>query len=377
MMAMRIPLCIPSVGAKEEAAVLTALRSGWVAPAGPQLDEFESWLADITGRSHAVAVSSGTAALHLSLLVQGIGLGDRVAVSTLTFAATVNALHYVGAEPVFIDCDESGLMDVAVLEAACADSLASSRPIRAVVPVDLYGRPADYLRIGQIASIYGAVVISDAAESLGASLEGEPAGSFGAVAALSFNGNKIITTSSGGAVLCSDSETADRVRYLSTQARQPVVHYEHTEVGYNYRLSNLLAALGLAQLERLDEIVAVKRSHHRAYDETLSGYNGVQVLDAGDGNCWMSVLVVDPESGTDAWSLSESLLRRGVETRPVFKPMHLQPVHEGCDRRYITGRAEELFQTGLALPSSTDLRPEDRNQVVAEIAALVEEAVGV
>lgn len=376
-MAMRIPLCIPSVGAKEEAAVLTALRSGWVAPAGPQLDEFESWLADITGRSHAVAVSSGTAALHLSLLVQGIGLGDRVAVSTLTFAATVNALHYVGAEPVFIDCDESGLMDVAVLEAACADSLASSRPIRAVVPVDLYGRPADYLRIGQIASIYGAVVISDAAESLGASLEGEPAGSFGAVAALSFNGNKIITTSSGGAVLCSDSETADRVRYLSTQARQPVVHYEHTEVGYNYRLSNLLAALGLAQLERLDEIVAVKRSHHRAYDETLSGYNGMQVLDAGDGNCWMSVLVVDPESGTDAWSLSESLLRRGVETRPVFKPMHLQPVHEGCDRRYITGRAEELFQTGLALPSSTDLRPEDRNQVVAEIAALVEEAVGV
>ncbi|WP_242780836.1 aminotransferase class I/II-fold pyridoxal phosphate-dependent enzyme [Brevibacterium sp. ZH18] len=377
MMAMRIPLCIPSVGAKEEAAVLTALRSGWVAPAGPQLDEFESWLADITGRSHAVAVSSGTAALHLSLLVQGIGLGDRVAVSTLTFAATVNALHYVGAEPVFIDCDESGLMDVAVLEAACADSLASSRPIRAVVPVDLYGRPADYLRIGQIASIYGAVVISDAAESLGASLEGEPAGSFGAVAALSFNGNKIITTSSGGAVLCSDSETADRVRYLSTQARQPVVHYEHTEVGYNYRLSNLLAALGLAQLERLDEIVAVKRSHHRAYDETLSGYNGMQVLDAGDGNCWMSVLVVDPESGTDAWSLSESLLRRGVETRPVFKPMHLQPVHEGCDRRYITGRAEELFQTGLALPSSTDLQPEDRNQVVAEIAALVEEAVGV
>ncbi|MCI4011271.1 aminotransferase class I/II-fold pyridoxal phosphate-dependent enzyme [Brevibacterium sp. ZH18] len=376
-MAMRIPLCIPSVGAKEEAAVLTALRSGWVAPAGPQLDEFESWLADITGRSHAVAVSSGTAALHLSLLVQGIGLGDRVAVSTLTFAATVNALHYVGAEPVFIDCDESGLMDVAVLEAACADSLASSRPIRAVVPVDLYGRPADYLRIGQIASIYGAVVISDAAESLGASLEGEPAGSFGAVAALSFNGNKIITTSSGGAVLCSDSETADRVRYLSTQARQPVVHYEHTEVGYNYRLSNLLAALGLAQLERLDEIVAVKRSHHRAYDETLSGYNGMQVLDAGDGNCWMSVLVVDPESGTDAWSLSESLLRRGVETRPVFKPMHLQPVHEGCDRRYITGRAEELFQTGLALPSSTDLQPEDRNQVVAEIAALVEEAVGV
>ncbi|WP_350269812.1 aminotransferase class I/II-fold pyridoxal phosphate-dependent enzyme [Brevibacterium sp. CBA3109] len=377
MMATRIPLCIPSVGAKEEGAVVAALRSGWVAPAGPQLDEFESCLATVTGRSHAVAVSSGTAALHLALLVQGIGHGDRVAVSTLTFAATVNALHYVGAEPVFIDCDDTGLMDVAVLEAACADSLVTMRPIRAVMPVDLYGRPADYLRIGQIAAAYDAVVISDAAESLGASLGGEPAGSFGEVAALSFNGNKIITTSSGGAVLCSDPETAARVRYLSTQARQPVVHYEHTEVGYNYRLSNLLAALGLAQLERLEEIVAIKRSHHRAYDEALREVNGMRLLDAADGNCWMSVLIVGPESGTDAWSLSESLLRSGVETRPVFKPMHLQPVHEGCDRRYITGRAEELFQTGLALPSSTELPPEDRSQVVAEIAALIDEAVKV
>lgn len=377
MMAMRIPLCLPSVGAKEERAVVAALRSGWVAPAGPQLDEFESRLATATGRTHAVAVSSGTAALHLALLAQGIGRGDRVAVSTLTFAATVNALHYVGAEPVFIDCDEAGLMEVEALEAACVDSLATRHPIRAVMPVDLYGRPADYPRIGQIAAAYGAVVISDAAESVGASLGGAPAGSFGEVAALSFNGNKIITTSSGGAVLCSDPETAERVRYLSTQARQPVVHYEHTEVGYNYRLSNLLAALGLAQLERLEEIVAIKRSHYRAYDEALSGVRGMRVLDAADGNCWMSVLIVGTESGTDAWSLSESLLRRGIETRPVFKPMHLQPVHKGCDQRYITGRAEGLFRTGLALPSSTDLPPEDRSQVVAEIAALIDEAVGV
>ncbi|WP_252199344.1 aminotransferase class I/II-fold pyridoxal phosphate-dependent enzyme [Brevibacterium sp. RIT 803] len=377
MMAMRIPLCLPSVGAKEERAVVAALRSGWVAPAGPQLDEFESRLATVTGRTHAVAVSSGTAALHLALLAQGIGRGDRVAVSTLTFAATVNALHYVGAEPVFIDCDDAGLMEVEALEAACVDSLATRSPIRAVMPVDLYGRPADYLRIGQIAAAYGAVVISDAAESLGANLGGAPAGSFGEVAALSFNGNKIITTSSGGAVLCSDPETAERVRYLSTQARQPVVHYEHTEVGYNYRLSNLLAALGLAQLERLEEILAIKRSHYRAYDESLNGVRGMRVLDAADGNCWMSVLIVGAESGTDAWSVSESLLRRGVETRPVFKPMHLQPVHKGCDRRYITGRAEELFRTGLALPSSTDLPVEDRRLVVAEIAALIDEVVGV
>lgn len=376
-MEMRIPLCLPSVGELEEQAIVTALRSGWVAPAGPQLDEFESRLAAVTGRTHVVAVSSGTAALHLALLSQGIGCGDRVAVPTLTFAATVNAVHYVGAEPVFIDCDEAGLIDTSVLEAACSEALSSDRPIRAVLPVDLYGRPADYRRIVRIADTFGAVVISDSAESLGAGTDAAPAGSFGAVSALSFNGNKIVTTSSGGAVLCSDLETAERVRYLSTQARQPVLHYEHTEVGYNYRLSNLLAALGTAQLDRLDAIVARKREHHQGYARALANVAGLDLLPAADGNCWMSVLVVRPESGTDAWAMGETLLQRGIETRPVFKPMHLQPVHAGCDLRYITGRAETLYHTGLALPSSTDLTTDDRSTVAAEIASVVGEAVAV
>ncbi|WP_231488598.1 aminotransferase class I/II-fold pyridoxal phosphate-dependent enzyme [Brevibacterium sp. VCM10] len=361
----------------EEQAIVTALRSGWVAPAGPQLDEFESRLAAVTGRSHVVAVSSGTAALHLALLSQGIGRGDRVAVPTLTFAATVNAVHYVGAEPVFIDCDEAGLMDTSVLEVACSDAQSSDRPIRAVLPVDLYGRPADYRRIVRIADTVGAVVISDAAESLGAGTDAAPAGSFGAVAALSFNGNKIVTTSSGGAVLCSDLETAERVRYLSTQARQPVLHYEHTEVGYNYRLSNLLAALGTAQLDRLDAIVAKKREHYQSYARALAHVAGLDLLPAADGNCWMSVLVVGPESGTDASALGETLLQRGIETRPVFNPMHLQPVHAGCDLRYITGRAEALYRTGLALPSSTDLTTDDRSTVAAEITSAIGEAVAV
>ncbi|UZD62007.1 aminotransferase class I/II-fold pyridoxal phosphate-dependent enzyme [Brevibacterium sp. JSBI002] len=374
---MRIPLCLPSVGVLEEQAIVAALRSGWVAPAGPQLDEFESRLAAVTGRKHAVAVSSGTAALHLALLSQGIGAGDRVAVPTLTFAATVNAVHYVGAEPVFIDCDEAGLMDTSVLEVACSEALSSERPIRAVLPVDLYGTPADYQRIVRIAETYGAVVVSDAAESLGAGTCESPAGSFGAVAALSFNGNKIITTSSGGAVLCSDLETAERVRYLSTQARQPVLHYEHTEVGYNYRLSNLLAAVGIAQLDRLGAIVSKKREHHQGYARALAHVAGLDLLTPADGNCWMSVLIVGPDSGTDAWTLGESLLQRGIETRPVFKPMHLQPVHAGCDLRYITGRAEALYRTGLALPSSTDLTTDDRNTVAAEIAAAIGEAVTV
>ncbi|WP_262774109.1 aminotransferase class I/II-fold pyridoxal phosphate-dependent enzyme [Brevibacterium permense] len=372
------------MGELEEQAMVSALRSGWVAPAGPQLAEFETRLAAVTGRRHAVAVSSGTAALHLALLSQGIGRGDRVAIPTLTFAATVNAVHYVGAEPVFIDCDEAGLIDTSVLEVACSEALTTDRPIRAVLPVDLYGRPADYPRITRIAENYGAVVLSDAAESLGAGTPGAPAGSpgapagsFGTVAAVSFNGNKIITTSSGGAVLCSDLETAERVRYLSTQARQPVLHYEHTEVGYNYRLSNLLAALGTAQLKRLDAIVERKREHHRSYARALSHIAGLDLLPAAEGNCWMSVLIVGPESGTDAWTLGETLLHRGIETRPVFKPMHMQPVHAGCDLRYITGRAEALYGTGLALPSSTDLTAGDRDMVTAEIAAAIGEAVTV
>ncbi|NNV08792.1 pyridoxal-5'-phosphate-dependent protein, partial [Geobacillus sp. MMMUD3] len=262
-----------------------------VAPAGPQVDAFEAELSVLTSRTAVVAVSSGTAALHLALLAAGVGVGDEVAVATLTFAATANAVTYTGARPVFVDCDENGLMSPELLRLALSERAAAGRPIRAVVPVDVYGRPAAYPEIKQAAADFGAVVISDAAESLGGHLGNAPAGSFGEFAALSFNGNKIVTTSSGGAVLCPDEDSAARVRYLASQARQPVAHYEHTEIGYNYRLSNILAALGSAQLSRLPKILEVKRSHHQTYRKMAFALPGVSVLEPADGNCWMSVLV--------------------------------------------------------------------------------------
>ncbi|AZL10751.1 aminotransferase class I/II-fold pyridoxal phosphate-dependent enzyme [Brevibacterium aurantiacum] len=362
-----IPLCVPSVGIAEEAAVSMALRSGWVAPAGPQVDAFEAELAELTERPAVVSVSSGTAALHLSLLAAGISAGDEVAVATLTFAATANAVAYIGATPVFIDCDESGLMSPELLRLALSERAAAGRPIRAVVPVDVYGRPVDHPAIAEAARDFGAIVVADAAESMGARLGGRPAGSFGDFAALSFNGNKIITTSSGGAVLCPDTDAAEYVRYLATQARQPVPHYEHTEIGYNYRLSNILAALGSAQLARLPEILRAKRSIYEAYRSMAERLDGVSVLDAAEGNCWMNALILDSEQ--DAAEMARNLAEVGIETRPVFKPMHLQPVHSGSDPSYITGRAEDLFRRGIVLPSSTDLSAEQIHRVTDAVTA--------
>lgn len=369
-MTAMIPLCLPSVGRGEEEAVLAAIRSGWIAPMGPQLEAFETRLAELTDRPSAVAVSSGTAALHLALLAAGIKAGDTVAVSTLTFAATANAVAYTGAQSLFIDCDDNGLMSVDLLAQALDDADRAGRPIAAIIAVDLYGRPADYPRICALAEHHGAKVIADSAESVGAELDGRPAGSFGEFAALSFNGNKIVTSSSGGAVLCRDPERAEYVRYLATQARQPVLHYEHTDVGFNYRLSNILAALGLAQLARLPEILAVKRAHHLAYQQMADEVEGIDLLDAADGNCWLSILRVHPSARLSATELGEQLLSEGIETRPMFKPMHLQPVNAGCSLDYINGRAQDLFATGLALPSSVDLLEPQRSQVIAAVRRL-------
>lgn len=363
-----IPLCVPSVGPVEEAAVSNALRSGWVAPAGPQVDMFEAELAELTDRPAVVSVSSGTAALHLALLAAGVEAGDEVAVATLTFAATANAVAYVGARPLFIDCDESGLMSPDLVRLALRERTGAGRPIRAVVPVDVYGRPVDHPAIETIAREFGAVVVSDAAESLGSLLNGRPAASYGTFAAVSFNGNKIVTTSSGGAVMCPDQESAQRVRYLASQARQPVRHYEHTEIGYNYRLSNILAALGSAQLSRLPEILRTKRAHFEIYRTMAERVEGVSILDPADGNCWMNALILETER--DANELSTRLAHLGIETRPVFKPMHMQPMHSDTDQSFITGRAEDLYRRGIMLPSSTDLSPEQISRVVDAVATV-------
>lgn len=353
----RIYMSAPDVGELEENYILEALRSGWIAPLGPDVDRFEHEMSERVGRRHAVALSSGTAALHLALLARGVGPGDVVLTSTMTFAATANAVTYTGAEPFFIDClPESGNMDPDLLEDALRTLTAADERVGAIVSVDLLGKTVDYTAISEIALRYGVPLIADAAESLGAVHAGKPAGAWGDVAVFSFNGNKIMTTSGGGMLLTDDSQLASRVRYLATQARQPVVHYEHADIGYNYRLSNLLAALGRAQLLRLDEMISSRRSHRQCYKRLFNDVPGVSVFGGEsdeDDNCWLTSILVDERvSGFSPTELSLALTLQNIESRPLWKPMHLQPVfHEA--RRLVNGTSERLFETGLTLPSGS------------------------
>lgn len=363
-MSSRIFLSSPDVGPAEEAAVVRAIRSNWVAPLGPEVDAFEEELAVATGRTAAVALSSGTAALHLALLTLGVGPGSVVITSSMTFAATANAITYTGAVPVFVDSDETGNVDPALLETAVTDQLTRGAKVSAIVPVDLLGRVADHRAIGEVARRHGIPLVVDAAESLGAAREGRLAGQDGVAAIVSFNGNKIMTTSGGGALVCDDPEMAAHVRYLATQARQPVVHYEHVDVGYNYRMSNVLAALGRAQLERLPSMMQRRRHWRDRYQEIFAGVAGTHVLGREPGrtetdddhdNWWLTSVVIDPEvAGFSSDDLREHLTPLDIEARPLWKPMHLQPVY--ADRpSYANGVSERLFRTGLSLPSGSAL----------------------
>ncbi|WP_314146306.1 aminotransferase class I/II-fold pyridoxal phosphate-dependent enzyme [uncultured Leifsonia sp.] len=358
-MSDRILMSSPDVGEVEERYLVEAFRSGWIAPLGPDVDAFEREVAQRVGVRHAAALASGTAALHLGLLTLGVRPGDVVVTSTMTFAATANAIVYTGALPYFVDAEwAGGNMDPDLLERALTELTASGTRVAAVVPVDLLGKAADYTRILPIADRFGVPVLADAAEALGASHAGAPAGSFGAASALSFNGNKIMTTSGGGMLLTDDADIASRVRYLSTQARQPAVHYEHTEVGYNYRLSNLLAALGRAQLTRLDEMIARRRAVREAYRELFAPVPGVRIFggdDDAEDNCWLTSVVVDADTaGWTAADLRAALDAADIESRPLWKPMHLQPVFADAPAQ-LNGNAQRLFETGLTLPSGSAL----------------------
>ncbi|GAB3815817.1 aminotransferase class I/II-fold pyridoxal phosphate-dependent enzyme [Tessaracoccus terricola] len=361
----RIFLSSPDVTQLEEDAVVRAMRSGWIAPLGPEVDAFEEELAAYTGRAHAVALSSGTAALHLALLTLGVGPGDLVLTSTMTFAATANAIVYTGAEPVFVDADETGNMNPDLLEEAFQTLEREGHKVKVVVPVDLLGKVANQERIGEIVERHGAVVLSDAAESLGATRNGRSSGSFGVAAAVSFNGNKIMTTSGGGALLTDDEAMAKRVRYLATQARQPVSHYEHTDIGYNYRLSNILAGLGRAQLSRLEEMIERRRQHRLAYREFFSQVPGAVVfgepsgVDGGDtqDNFWLTSVLIEPQlAGFSADALRMALAAEDIEARPLWKPMHLQPIFAKA-KAFVNGTSERLFRAGISLPSGSALQP--------------------
>lgn len=368
-------LSSPDVTDAEEKAIVQAFRSGWIAPLGPDVTAFEEELADYSSRAHAVALSSGTAALHLGLLTMGVGPGDTVLTSSLTFAATANAITYTGAEPVFVDCDHTGNMNPELLGDAFTQLASEGRSAKVVIPVDLFGKIVDHERISAVAHAHHSTVFSDAAESVGAVRGGRPAASFGAAAAVSFNGNKIMTTSGGGALLTDDEGCAEHVRYLATQARQPVAHYEHTDVGYNYRLSNLLAALGRGQLSRLDSMVERRRQHRLRYRELVESLPGVEMFgepsgaDGGDtrDNFWLTSVLVDPDvAGFTADDLRVALAQSNIESRLLWKPMHLQPVYRGR-RAFVDGTAEELFRKGLSLPSGSVLSDGQMDRVTTAI----------
>lgn len=366
----------PDVGAAEESAVLGAMRSGWIAPLGPDVDAFEAELAERVGVAHGVALSSGTAALHLGLVTLGVKPGDVVLTSTMTFAATANAIMYTGAEPYFIDADrKTGNMDPELLREVLVELRAAGEDIAAIVPVDLLGKAVDYTSIIETAEEFGIPVLADAAESLGATHSGRAAGSFGRASIVSFNGNKIMTTSGGGMLLTDDGDFAKHVRYLATQARQPVAHYEHIDVGYNYRMSNLLAALGRAQLTRLDEMIARRREMRDLYKELFDAIEGVEVFGAEDDeqdNVWLTSIIVDEAvTGWAPAALASALADRKIESRPLWKPMHAQPVYAGM-RAKVNGASEWLFTHGITLPSGSALTSLQRDHVLSTMRTFLE-----
>jgi dTDP-4-amino-4,6-dideoxygalactose transaminase len=374
-MSSRIYMSAPDVGDLEEKFILDALHSGWIAPLGPDVDKFEEEMADRIGRNFAVALSSGTAALHLALLANDVGPGTVVLTSSMTFAATANAITYTGAEPFFVDClPDTGNMDPALLEQAIKELTAAGEHISGIVPVDLLGKTVDYTAIQSIADAYTVPLIADAAESLGALHGGRPAGAWGDAAIFSFNGNKIMTTSGGGMLMTDDENMASRVRYLATQARQPAVHYEHIDIGYNYRLSNLLAALGRAQLSRLDAMIRRRRQHREFYKGLFENVEGTSIFggdDDGEDNCWLTSVVVDPsQAGFDAAALSSALTLQDIESRPLWKPMHMQPVFSRA-RFLANGSSEKLFRQGITLPSGSGLRESQLDAIGSTIQTFV------
>ena len=355
----------------EEQYVVAAIRSGWCAPLGPDVDAFEAEVAAFVGVRHALALSSGSAALHLALMEAGAGPGRVVVTPTMTFAATVNAIAYTGATPVFVDAlaGDANIDPDLLLEAV--DSLRDEGvDVCVVLTVDLFGRACDYGAIEPALAERGIPLLEDAAEALGATRSGRSAGAFGRASAVSFNGNKIMTTSGGGMLLSDDGDLVDHARKLSTQAREPVPWYEHTEIGYNYRLSNLLAAFGRAQLSRLPEMIRRRRAIRERYAAALAPA-GVTLLRGpdGDDNCWLTGVVLSVDTAPQGVTpVVAALNARAIEARHLWKPMHLQPVFAG-HRSFLNGTAEDLFARGLLLPSGSALSDDDVDRVAAALLA--------
>jgi perosamine synthetase len=386
-MSDRIPLSEPVLAGNEWRYVKEALDTGWVSSAGPFVERFERDIADVVGSRHAVACINGTAALHIALLLAGVGPGDDVLVPTLTFIAPVNAIRYTGAEPVFMDCDDFMNIDAAkvasFLETECkraAEGVVqrdSGRRVAAILPVHVFGNPCELSPLSETAAGHGIPVVEDATEALGSRfvagpLAGRRPGSVGLFGTLSFNGNKIITSGGGGMLVTDDDDLAKRARYLTTQAKDDPVRYVHGEVGFNYRLSNVQAALGAAQLEELPGFLAVRHRTHALYEELLAGVPGISVLRSpayGESNDWLNTLLVDADAyGTDREGLMARLADAGIQSRPVWYPNHLQKPYRSC-RTYRLERAVPMWERALNVPSGSSLSAEQVERVCRVVSA--------
>lgn len=369
-----ILLSTPHIGEQELKFVQEAFDTNWIAPVGPHIDAFEQEFSQVVGTKYAAALSSGTAALHLALKLAGVTAGDEVFCSTFTFIASISPITYLGAKPVFIDSDRTSWnMDPNLLATTLAQKDRIGKLPKAVVLVHLYGQSADIEPILQECDRYGIPLIEDAAEALGATYKNTSPGTWGRAGIFSFNGNKIITTSGGGMLVSGDRELISQAKFLATQARDPQPHYEHTEIGFNYRLSNVSAGIGRGQLMMLKERVAARRRNFAFYQETLGDLPGIEFMpeaDFGTSTRWLSCLTFDPDvGGIDREQVRLKLLEQQIESRPVWKPMHLQPVFSNCECAN-NGIAEDLFHKGLCLPSGSNLTDEELQRVTTQIREL-------
>nr|WP_277924076.1 aminotransferase class I/II-fold pyridoxal phosphate-dependent enzyme [Halobacillus yeomjeoni] len=375
----RIHLSAPHMTGNEEHYIQEAFKSNWIAPLGPNVDAFEERVASYVGVGHALAVSSGTAAIHLALRVLEVKPGDTVFCPSFTFVATANPILYEGAQPVFIDSEEETWnMSPRALNKAFKDALLRNKLPKAVIVVNLYGQSAKMDEITAICNRYGVPVIEDAAESLGAEFQGKKSGTFGKFGVFSFNGNKIITTSGGGMLVSDDREAIEKAKFLSTQAKDPAPYYLHHQQGYNYRLSNVLAGIGLAQMEVLDERVQQKRKIFDRYKTNLKAMNFMPEIKNSLHTRWLTTALLPPGSRMGTLELVEALSKEQIEARPVWKPLHTQPLFKGC--KYYTHEkdrsiSDELFKRGLCLPSGTGMTEFDQERVIETVRTMLKPKV--
>lgn len=377
-MQSKIWLSSPHMGGTEMNYIQEAFNENWIAPLGPNVTGLESDLENyLRADVYAATLNSGTSALHLALILLGVKAGDEVICQSMTFSATVNPILYLGAIPVFVDSEnETWNMCPVQLELAIADRINKGSKPKAIIPVHLYGMPARMQEIIKIADKYEIPILEDAAEALGSTIDGIKTGTFGKMAALSFNGNKIITTSGGGALVARDKLSAERARFLATQARDDAPHYQHSEVGYNYRMSNISAGIGRGQMEVLDKWIELRRRNYTYYKKSLDQLPGISFLDEPAGyssNRWLTTILIDPSgtNGVDKEMLRIGLLEENIESRPLWKPMHLQPVFSKYPG-YLNGISEALFNNGLCLPSGSNLKLEDLDRIIIKIIKLLD-----